>query len=192
MHASPSELSSPRSTCFRDTPAGGCRNYYVFDVMGAMSTGFLRRELGGCSQPTTCNSSGLENGFWAWDFGAMHHLNNATAAGGQLRLGAGSRSDFRVALEPRGRLWLTRQLTLDAAAGPLMIRQTSGGTNSGFTGEVVLGVADLFGVSLGRDALGSPGRSSAYVGVRTGSYASIVGSIVAGTALVVQRGLRGQ
>jgi hypothetical protein len=191
--ASRSEPVSPRSMCFRDDMSGRCSNYAVFDVMGVMSTNFWLQELGSsCSRlPAVCSSSGFENGYWAWDLGAMHHLKTRLAAGGQLRIGAGSSSDFRVALEPRGRLWLTRWLTLDAAAGPLLVRQISNsGTSSGVTGEVVLGAADLLGVSIGGDALGSPRRSAVYVGLRTGSYASFAGSLVAGGALVVQRGLR--
>jgi hypothetical protein len=179
--------------CFRDDMSGRCSNYAVFDVMGVMSTNFWLQELGGsCSRLTAvCSSSSLESGYWAWDLGAMHHLKKSLAVGGQLRIGAGSESDSRVALEPRGRLWLTRWLTLDAAAGPLVVRQISNlGTSSGITGEVVLGAADLVGVSIGGDALGSPRRPTAYVGLRTGSYASLAGSLVAGVALVVQRGLR--
>jgi hypothetical protein len=192
LSASQSEVVAPHSMCLRDRPSDRCRNYAVFDAIGAMTTGFWRRELGGCSPPiAACSSSGLESGYWAWDLGAMHHLDTRLAAGGQIRIGAGSSSDFRVALEPRRRLWLTRWLTLDAAAGPLLVRQISNsGTSSGVTGEVVLGAADLLGVSIGGDALGSPRRSAMYVGLRTGSYASFAGSLVAGGALVLQRGLR--
>ena len=191
--ASLSEPVSSRSMCFRDDMSGRCSNYAVFDVMGVMSTNFWLQELGSsCSRlPAVCSSSSFENGYWAWDLGAMHHLKTRLAAGGQLRIGAGSRSYLRVALEPRGRLQLTRWLTLDAAAGPVFVRQVSNlGTISGMTGEVVLGAADLVGVSLGGDALGSPHWSSVNVGLRTGSYASIAGSLVAGGALVIQSGLR--
>ena len=188
-----SEAVSPRSMCFRDDLSGRCSNYAVFDVMGVMTAAFWLQELGVSCSPSTalCPSSSLESGYWAWDLGAMHHLKTRLAAGGQLRIGAGSRSYLRVALEPRGRLQLTRWLTLDAAAGPVFVRRVSNlGTISGITGEVVLGAADLVGVSLGGDALGSPYWSSVNVGLRTASYASIAGSLVAGGALVVQRGLR--
>jgi hypothetical protein len=123
----------------------------------------------------------------------MHRLQSSLAVGGQVRIGAGSGSDLRLAFEPRGRIWLTPLLTLDAAAGPLRVRQRNTSVpSSGVTGEVVLGAADLVGISVGGDALGSPSRSMVYIGLRTGSYASVAGSVVAGIALAVQRGLRSQ
>ena len=188
--SAPPATDAPRSMCFRGAPADRCHRYSIFEVTGTMSSGFWLREFGQCANdPARCRSTGFENGYWAWELGAMQNMNTRFAAGGHVHIGAGSRTTVRFALEPRGRLWLGRSLTLDAAAGPLWAR-SNGRMVSGMTSEVILGAADLVGISAGIESLGSPNSSATYVGIRTASYASLLGSVVAGAAVVVMQGLR--
>ena len=178
--------------CFRGGPRARCESYTVFEVSGVMTTGFLRRELGGCAKPTAaCSSSGMANGYYAWNVGGMRNLWSRGAVGAAIEFGETSFDEIRFAPQARGRVWLTPRLSVDAAAGLLLLNGGSVGTGTGLTGDVMIGVGDLVAVSFGGDAVNAH-RRAFHAGIRLGSYAAIPGSIFATLALAEWSALRGR
>jgi hypothetical protein len=142
----------------------------------------------------------------------MRRLNDRSAIGLSLYASYDD-TEFRqviAGVKVRGRRWLTRAVTLDAAAGLLLLTSGTQGSQlgtelrlPGFTGRLDLGLADWVGATAGVDiydiriapSIVEPGisrlqdeRHSWYAGLRIGKYPAVpVGIAVAILLPVVHR-----
>ena len=157
-------------TCFRARPQPRCTMFWVteFSVTPRLNA--------------NSSGGGGPNYYYTWDLGAMANSGAHTALGGAVFLG-GEDDGFRVGLRFRYRRWISSTTTFDVSPGVLV----AGGDNKraprwpGFTGSVAVMHRDLVGLAAQLELVPDSARAveaAWYGGVRFGSYAGIVLSVV--------------
>lgn len=174
-------LSGPQSlgaqTCFRGKRIDSCST-------------FLVTEFGYASRLNEAPDVTKGNFLFIWKFGLMANLDERSALGGALQLGADD-NGTRLAVKARYRRWLGSAASLEVAPGLIL----TGSDNHfhlslpGFTGEIGLNAADLFGMFLMVEVIKMEplpnfpdiepvGTDVAwYGGIKLGSYAGIIAAI---------------
>jgi len=174
-------LSGPQSlgaqTCFRGKRIDSCRT-------------FLITEFGYASRLNQAPDVTKKNFLFIWKLGLMANLNEQSALGGALHLSADD-NGTRLAIQARWRRWFGTAGSLEVAPGLILAGSDNHFDLSlpGFSGEVALNAADLFGVFLMVEVIKMEplpifpdiepvGTDVAwYGGIKLGSYAGLVAAI---------------
>lgn len=130
------------------------------------------------------------------DLGFMRNLSPRYALGASNFVGFGDDSEFRGGLKLRVRRWFTNGTRIDVSPGILLWDSSWRFSRPGFTGNIDLKFKEWFALSLLVEYRRAPGEVQAsdnyryvtktvhdtgiYIGVKSGSYAGLIGHGVAG------------
>lgn len=165
-------------TCFRGRPAPACRWYVVLEGGAGIA-------LAQTVPQAIPGRPGINI-----QVGLMRNRGPRSAFGGTLY---GSRDVATqrtiVAILPRYRRWLNREVALDMAVGPaLHVGNWNGHVtvySAGAMAEMGLNVSDLVGVTSRLELLPTPADPTGvswHTGIRVGSYATLVVGLITGIA----------
>jgi hypothetical protein len=124
----------------------------------------------------------------------MVNVSSRVAVGGTVQY-AHDGYDYRVAIKPRVRWWLTHPFSVDASAGVIVAGENL--SSSGVTGHLGVIYSDLIGLSAVVESyepelLGiQERRTDLYFGIRLLSWAGAVGAGLAALAVKGMMGLAG-
>ena len=176
-------------TCRDPHPAPVCGGYFLFEYNAAA-------RVAGTQVTDAIRTRDALRSWFTWDVGWMSNRSPSRSLGASVAIG-GSADGARVALLARHRSWLSRDVVVDASAGPLMAMIQNGGQEGmtethGATAAVGVGRARIGLLTVGMDVARQRGATqrAMHVGLRTESRgAALVSAVAAIGGLIVIAGL---
>jgi len=158
-------------SCFRGRPLPTCAQFWILETGAAVRVNSL-------------GTGSRSNYLLGLDLGVMRNRGPRTALGVTGFVGMGDQltagSSVLLSLKPRLRRWLSRTLSADLAAGPVLVAANAApGSRLGVTGQLGFNLNDYAGVTaqalLGRTPVvgGHATKLGLYLGGRLGSYAGL-------------------